>query len=204
MTDPDAGFTCLSDEEFKSALHEAIPNMRAFARGLTGDASAADELAQEALLRAWQRRSQFRADTNFRAWVLTIVRNQFYSEKRKSWRQSQLDPETAERTLVAHDDASMVLELDDVRRALAELSEEHREALLLVGAGGYAYHEAAEICGCAVGTMKSRVNRARQRLAEVLERGPGTRSGEDGVDAGSALDTILRDLDTVRACPSTG
>lgn len=195
--------TEVAEAEFKTLLHDAIPHMRAFARGLTGDATSADDLAQDALLRAWHRRHQFRASTNFKAWVLTIVRNQFYSDKRRSWRQVQLDEETARETLPAVVSQDDIMALDDVRRALDELSSEHREALLLVGAGGYAYQEAAEICGCAVGTMKSRVNRARARLLEVLESGPAAGRGEDGVSASNALDTLLTELETISECRPT-
>ena len=200
----DTSPTQLPDAEFKVLLREAIPHMRAFARGLTRDPHAADDLAQDALLRAWDRRAQFRAQTNFRAWVMTIVRNQFYSDKRRSWRQVQLDDDQARETLPAPVDQDEVMALDDVRRALAELSEEHREALLLVGAGGYAYHEAAEICGCAVGTMKSRVNRARIRLQEVLKTGPVLERGGDGVSASEALDTLRGELEQISVCRSTG
>ncbi len=202
MTDPSPAR--LEDAAFKALLHDAIPHMRAFARGLTNDPAAADDLAQDALLRAWDRRAQFRANTNFKAWVMTIVRNQFYSDKRRSWRQVQLDDDVARETLPATVDQDDVLALDDVRRALAELSEEHREALLLVGAGGYAYQEAAEICGCAVGTMKSRVNRARARLLDVLKAGPAMDRGGDGVSAVDALDTLLEDLEQISVCRSTG
>ena len=200
----DAAHERLDDRAFKAQLHDAIPHMRAFARGLTNDPTAADDLAQDALLRAWDCRAQFRANTNFKAWVMTIVRNQFYSDKRRSWRQVQLDDDVARETLPATVDQDDVMALDDVRRALAELSEEHREALLLVGAGGYAYQEAAEICGCAVGTMKSRVNRARARLLEVLKAGPAMERGNDGVSAVDALDTLLGDLEQISACRSTG
>ncbi|MHA6288179.1 sigma-70 family RNA polymerase sigma factor [Maricaulis sp. CAU 1757] len=190
----------LGDEEFKGLLRDMIPHMRAFARGLTGDASAADDLAQDAMLRAWDRREQFAANTNFRAWVLTIVRNQFYSDKRRSWRQVQLDEEKAKRTLPSAMDLNGIMELDDVRRALKQLSEDHREALLLVGAGGYSYQEAADICGCAVGTIKSRVNRARSTLAEILVNGPDDASGDDGVAALDAADEIIAQVERISDC----
>ena len=190
----------VDDEDFKVLLRDMIPHMRAFARGLTGDASAADDLAQDAMLRAWDRRQQFAANTNFRAWVLTIVRNQFYSDKRRSWRQVQLDEEKAKRTLPSAMDLNGVMELDDVRRALKQLSEDHREALLLVGAGGYSYQEAADICGCAVGTIKSRVNRARATLAEILEKGPDSLSGDDGIAALDAADEIIAEVERISDC----
>lgn len=190
----------VGDEDFKVMLRDMIPHMRAFARGLTGDASAADDLAQDALLRAWDRRQQFAANTNFRAWILTIVRNQFYSDKRRSWRSVQLDEEKAKRTLPSAMDLDGVMELDDVRRALKQLSEDHREALLLVGAGGYSYQEAADICECAVGTIKSRVNRARATLVEILEVGPEAVSGGDGVSALNAADEIIGQVARISNC----
>ena len=180
------------DKAFKKELVALIPHLRAFARTLTGDATAADDLAQDAMMKAWDARASFQMGTNMKAWTFMILRNQFYSEKRRSWRQSQLDQEAAERTLVAVDDPSAPLALDELRRALQELPPEQREALVLVGAGGFAYEEAAEICHCAVGTVKSRVNRARKRLAELLgidsdgaPLGEEVRSLPQGVIAGS-------------------
>jgi RNA polymerase sigma-70 factor (ECF subfamily) len=117
-----------------------------------------------------------------------ILRNQFYSEKRRSWRQSQLDQEAAERTLVAIDDPAAPVALDELRLGLGMLPSEQREALVLVGAGGFAYEEAAEICGCAVGTVKSRVSRARRALQDILDRGEYHR---DGAAAGEAMGSIL-------------
>jgi RNA polymerase sigma-70 factor (ECF subfamily) len=117
-----------------------------------------------------------------------ILRNQFYSEKRRSWRQTQLDQEAAERTLVAVDDPAAPVALDELRQGLTMLSPEQREALILVGAGGFAYEEAAEICGCAVGTVKSRVSRARRTLQAILESGDYRR---DGRAAGEAMVSIL-------------
>jgi RNA polymerase sigma-70 factor (ECF subfamily) len=166
------------DEAFKNELVQLIPHLRAFARTLCGEPAAADDLAQDAMMKAWDARDSFQMGTNMKAWTFMILRNQFYSEKRRSWRQSQLDQEAAERTLVAVD--------------------EQREALILVGAGGFAYEEAAEICNCAVGTVKSRVSRARRALHAILEGGAYDR---DGRAAGEAMRSILADaerLSTVR------
>ncbi|MBU1326048.1 MAG: sigma-70 family RNA polymerase sigma factor [Alphaproteobacteria bacterium] len=180
------------DEAFKKQLVTLIPHLRAFARTLTGDATAADDLAQDALMKAWDARASYQMGTNMKAWTFMILRNQFYSEKRRSWRQSQLDQEAAERTLVAVDDPEAPVALDELRQALDTLPAEQREALILVGAGGFAYEEAAEICQCAVGTVKSRVSRARRSLLGILESGGYAR---DGRAAGDAMRSILADAD---------
>ncbi len=176
------------DALFKTELVVLIPHLRAFARTLTGDPTAADDLAQDAMMKAWDARASFEMGTNMKAWTFMILRNQFYSEKRRSWRQSQLDQEAAERTLVAIDDPGAPVALDELRLGLGMLPSEQREALVLVGAGGFAYEEAAEICGCAVGTVKSRVSRARRALQGILERGDYDR---DGAAAGEAMGSIL-------------
>jgi RNA polymerase sigma-70 factor (ECF subfamily) len=176
------------DQAFKTQLVALIPQLRAFARSLTGDATAADDLAQDAMVKAWDARAGFEMGTNMKAWTFMILRNQFYSEKRRSWRQSQLDQEAAERTLVAIDDPSGPVALDELRMALAMLPAEQREALVLVGAGGFAYEEAAAVCGCAVGTVKSRVSRARRALVGILQRGDYVR---DRAPAGEAMGSIL-------------
>ncbi|MCH4268406.1 MAG: sigma-70 family RNA polymerase sigma factor [Brevundimonas sp.] len=180
------------DGAFKAELVTLIPHLRAFARTLTGDPTAADDLAQEAMMKAWDARASYQMGTNMKAWTFMILRNQFYSEKRRSWRQTQLDQEAAERTLIAVDDPEAPVALDELRQALQTLPEEQREALILVGAGGFAYEEAAEICQCAVGTVKSRVSRARKALQATLERGGYTR---DGKSAGDAMRSILADAD---------
>src|SRR6201985_3394907 len=159
------------DKAFKGELVALIPHLRAFARSLCGDPTAADDLAQDAMLKAWDARASFQIGTNMKAWTFMILRNQFYSEKRRSWRQSQLDQDVAERTLPAVDDPEAPIALDELRLGLAMLPPEQREALILVGAGGFAYEEAAAICECAVGTVKSRVSRARRALHAVLETG---------------------------------
>ena len=136
--------------------------------------------------------------TNMKAWTFMILRNQFYSEKRRSWRQTQLDQEAAERTLVATDNPEAPVALDELRLGLAMLPAEQREALILVGAGGFAYEEAADICGCAVGTVKSRVSRARRSLQGILETGAYDR---DGQSASDAMRSILAEADRLSCTP---
>jgi RNA polymerase sigma-70 factor (ECF subfamily) len=177
---------------FKRELVALIPHLRAFARTLTGDQASADDLAQDALMKAWDARASYQMGTNMKAWTFMILRNQFYSEKRRSWRQTQLDQDAAERTLVAVDDPQAPVALDELRLGLGMLPPEQREALILVGAGGFAYEEAAVICGCAVGTVKSRVSRARRALQGILEAGAYRR---DGSPAGEAMKSILADAE---------
>lgn len=161
------------DKAFKAELTALIPHMRAFARSLCRERTEGDDLAQDALLKAWNRRTSFEMGTNMKAWVFMIVRNQFYSDKRRSWRQVQLDPAVAERTLTSNEDPTWAVELDEVRRALTLLPVEQREALILVAVAGLPYDEAAMICQCAEGTIKSRVSRGRTQLAQILAEGPG-------------------------------
>lgn len=177
--------------DFERDLVALIPQMRAFARSLCNNPIEADDLAQDALAKAWKNRSSYQLGTNLKAWTFMIVRNQFYSDKRRSWRSSQLDPEVAERTLVAVDDPLSVLALDDVRQALAMLPDPQREALVMVGAGGLSYEEAAQVAGVAIGTIKSRVSRARIGLQQLLESGAFAR---DRAAAGGAMGTILSGL----------
>ena len=195
MSEPQVGRSApdpVRDPAFKRELVTLIPHLRAFARTLTGDPTAADDLAQDAMMKAWDARASFQLGTNMKAWTFMILRNQFYSDKRRSWRQSQLDQEAAERTLVAVDDPEAPVALDELRLGLGMLPAEQREALILVGAGGFAYEEAAEICGCAVGTVKSRVSRARRALQAILEAGSYDR---DGASASDAMRAILADAE---------
>ena len=186
------------DGAFKIELVALIPHLRAFARSLTGDATSADDLAQDAMIKAWDARASFQMGTNMKAWTFMILRNQFYSERRRSWRTNQLDQEAAERTLMAVDDPEALLALDELRQGLAMLPAEQREALILVGAGGFAYEEAAEICDCAVGTVKSRVSRARRALQAVLDEGRYERDGEPAGDAMRSILTESERLSTTR------
>ena len=148
-----------------------VPFLRAFARSLTGNQEGADDLAQETLVKAWQSRATFIPGTNLKAWLFTILRNQFYSDRRRAWRQAPWDQDAAERIPGGGEDQVHSAELSDTVRALRCLSDEQREALILVGAGGFSYEDAAAICKCAVGTVKSRVARARKALMEILDGG---------------------------------
>ena len=153
---------------FNQELVTLIPYLRAFARSLCRDRFEADDLTQETLTRAWQARTSFELGTNMRAWLLKILRNSYYSDRRRARRQTAWNDETAERILVSNGSQSSSLDLGELHRAMATLPDEQREALILVGAGGVAYEEAAAICGCALGTIKSRVARARRAVAAAL------------------------------------
>ena len=190
--DPSAPHGKDDEQAFRRELVGLIPHLRAFARTLAGEPASADDLAQDAMMKAWDARASFQMGTNMKAWTFMILRNQFYSEKRRAWRQTQLDQEAAERTLVAVDDPEAPVALDELRLGLGRLPSEQREALVLVGAGGFAYEEAAAICGCAVGTVKSRVSRARRALQAILEQGDYDR---DGRSASDAMRSILADAE---------
>jgi len=180
---------------FRSELVGLIPQVRAFARFLCmGDRAAADDLSQEALAKAWQARASYQPGTQLRAWLFTIVRNVHISEKRRAWRSVAWDDDLAERRLHQSDTQHEPIELDEVRRAMKLLPEEQREALVLVTAGGLSYEEAAAICGCAVGTIKSRTNRARAALVQIMEKG---RPPAPTQPAGEALDTIVDDASRI-------
>lgn len=154
--------------DFREKVIELIPYLRAFARTLSGHATEADDLCQETLAKAWKSRASFEPGTNVKAWLFMILRNQFYSEKRRSWRRQPWDEEVAERTLVTRGSQDSAAELSDVARAMRTLPHEQREALILVAAGEFTYEETAKVCGCAVGTIKSRVARGRRALEETL------------------------------------
>lgn len=152
----------------RDELVEHLPALRAFAMSLCRNSATADDMVQDAIEKAWVNFDKYEEGTNMRAWLFTILRNTYYSNRRKAKREVA-DPEgvfvgqMSEKP--AHDGA---LQLEEFRQAFATLPDEQREALTLVGAGGFSYEAAAEMCGCAVGTIKSRTNRARKRLGELL------------------------------------
>jgi RNA polymerase sigma-70 factor (ECF subfamily) len=178
------------DDDFASELIAIVPFMRAVARGLTRERAEADDLVQEALLKAWAKQQSFRPGTSMKAWTATIIRNYYRETRRRSWRLSQLDSAVAEETLEAHDNPSAPLELDDVRRALHALPLIHREVLMLL-TGGLSYLEVAQICDCAEGTVKSRASRARKALQALIN---GGRPARDSVRPATAADVLEREI----------
>lgn len=184
------------DRAFERELVQLIPHLRAFARALSGDAVLADDLAQDAVAKAWAARDSFTLGTNMKAWLFMILRNQFYSEKRRTWRSTSLDPEIAASTLVAVENPASAVELDEVRRAVAMLPEEQREPLILVGAAGLSYEEVSAIMGVAIGTIKSRVSRARDRIEAILAEGC---VAADGQSPHAAMADIFTQIDRYRA-----
>ncbi len=179
-------------EPFEAELIALVPHLRAFGCSLTGNSAQGDDLAQETLTKALANRDRFQMGTNMKAWTFMILRNLFYSDKRRAWRSTPLDPEVAERTLTTVDNPSSVLELDELRRALAMLPDDQREALILIGAAGLSYEEASAIAGVAIGTIKSRVSRARDRLALIYAEGCIT---ADHLPASGAMSHIVSQID---------
>lgn len=164
-----------AEDQFRTELTALIPALRAFARALTGgNAAEADDVAQDAIARAWAARSHFELGTNLKAWTFRILRNCFINSKRLAKRTTPFDPPVHENLLVERPVGADAIELDELRRALTALDLDQREALILVGAGGFSYEEAAAICGVPAGTMKSRVSRGRDKLAAVLLGGSFT------------------------------
>lgn len=182
-----------SESEFRNGLLALIPFLRAFSRSLCGDRELADDLAQEALSKAWRARASFQSGTNLKAWLFAILRNEFYSNRRQAWRHVPWDDGTTDQSLTVSEAQTSAVELSDVARLLHSLPVEQREALILVGAGGFSYEAAAKIANCAVGTVKSRVARARKALIAALD---GDRpSGDAQPHAEGAIDEIMGQIE---------
>jgi RNA polymerase sigma factor (sigma-70 family) len=186
----------LPDSEFKEQLAQVIPHLRAFGRSLSGSRDLADDLVQETLMKAWAARQRFQAGTNMRAWTFIILRNLYLSQMRRARFKGEWDDLVADRVLAAPASQDKHVELGDMQRALLHLPQPQREALILVGAGGFAYEEAAEICNVAVGTIKSRVARGRVALEALLSGGDlsSRRNAPDNLGK-TALDTIMDEVD---------
>ena len=184
----------LSDE-LRATLLKTIPHLRAFAISLCGNVDQADDLVQDAILRGLTNINSFEPGTSMRAWLFTILRNQFHTSFRKRKREVE-DPDGIMAGMLSTlPEQHGHLDLGDLQLALAKLSHEQREVLLLVGAEGLSYEETARICGTVVGTIKSRMNRARTRLAELLHV-------EDEDDL--AADRVIRAALTVEGISSGG
>ena len=154
---------------WRDEVVDLIPALRAFAWSLSHNGSDADDLVQDTLIKAWTNREKFEPGTNLRAWLFTILRNTYYTailRRRREVRDEMGEYAGALKTPPTQD---WTVAIHALRDALQKLPDEHREALILVGAAGLSYEEAAEICGCALGTIKSRVNRARARLLKIME-----------------------------------
>ncbi|MDE1147844.1 MAG: sigma-70 family RNA polymerase sigma factor [Azospirillaceae bacterium] len=153
---------------FRNELIKLIPAMRAFARSLTNNAADTDDLVQDAIVRAWSHSAQFTPGTNLRAWLFTILRNRYYSIAKHQQREVA-DPDGVHTArLTINPEQEWGIASRELKVALMKLPVEQREALVLVGGTGASYEEAAEICGCALGTIKSRVNRGRAKLADLM------------------------------------
>lgn len=155
-------------EDFRRDLLAAIPALRGFARGLCGNRDLADDLAQDALAKAWAARASYMPGTHFRAWLFRILRNHYFSLGRRAHRFAPWDEALADRVLVTAATQGSGIDIADVQRGLAKLPAEQREALLLVSASGLSVEEAAAVMGCAVGTVKSRVSRGRASLNSYM------------------------------------
>jgi RNA polymerase sigma-70 factor (ECF subfamily) len=179
-----------ANPKLKSDLLGAIPNLRAFAVSLCGNPDRADDLVQETLMKAWSHLGSFVEGTSMPAWLFTILRNIYYSEYRKRRREVSDSEGTIAARLATAPAQNGHMDFLDFRDALQKLPPDQREALVLIGASGLSYEEAAGICHCAVGTMKSRVNRARNRLIELLSI---TSSSDFASDANwqTGLDTLI-------------
>jgi RNA polymerase sigma-70 factor (ECF subfamily) len=146
-----------------------IPALRAFAWSISRNGSDADDLVQDTLIKAWSHRDKFEPGTNLRAWLFTILRNTYYTAIVRRRREVRDEDDQYARSMTSAPTQEWGLAMKALQTALDQLPTEHREALILVGAAGLSYEEAADICGCALGTIKSRVNRARTRLLKLME-----------------------------------
>lgn len=170
-------------EAFKKDLLKTLPSLRAFAISLVRTSDRADDLVQETIVKAWSKQESFRPGTNIKAWLFTILRNEFYSQIRRSGREVQDVNNVFSNNMSVHPPQYGSLDLKDFKKALDSLPVDQKEAIILIGASGFSYEDAAQICGCAVGTIKSRVSRARTKLQTILDVNGESDYGPDTISA---------------------
>src|ERR1700678_386176 len=158
-------------DTFERDLIALLPHLRNFSRMLCGRQAFAEDIAQETLIKAWRARDRFEPGTNLRAWLFTILRHEFYSHKRRAWRQTSWDEDFGEGIPAPADEQSWAMDLSDCSRALGQLPVHQRETLLLVGVGGYSYEKTASALEAPIGTLKSRLARGRSNLTKLLAGG---------------------------------
>lgn len=173
--------------QFRDDLVAAIPGLRAFGISLTSRSDRADDLVQETLMKAWKHHESFEPGSNLKAWLYTILRNEFYSQVRKRSREVEDADGFYSGRVAVHAEQHGHLDMADLKTALQQLPDDQREAIILVGASGFSYEEAAEICNVAIGTIKSRVNRARNKLSELLQVESEIDSGPDHGSQATAM-----------------
>lgn len=158
----------MSEQDPKDELISLLPNLRGFAMSLSRNRATADDMVQDTVMKAWARIDTFEPGTNMKAWLFTILRNTYYTRHRKMKREVPDVDGAFSSTLSVKPDHDGRLQLGDFKTAFETLPVEQREALVLIGVQGFSYEEAAETAGVAVGTVKSRVNRARAALTEIM------------------------------------
>ena len=189
--------------QFQQGLVALIPQLRTYSRVLCGRRAIAEDMAQEALAKAWRGRDRFEPGTNLRAWLFTILRNEYCSHGRRAWRETHWDEVLAERVAVPPIEQEWALELSDIARALGGLNKEQREALILVSAGGFSHRDAARLCETSKGTIKSRIARARAALISTLD-GDKPIPPRSGARAEDAANQILGQLTALASRGAAG
>ena len=173
----------------QNELAAVVPNLRAFARSLCGNPHQADDLVQETLVKAWKNQDSFTQGSNLKAWLFTILRNTYLSERRKRKHEVEDQDGFLAEQLSVPGAQSGHMDMIDFQKAFARLPDDQKEALVLIGAEGFSYEEAALMCGCAVGTIKSRVNRSRVKLCELLDVDGASDFGPDPIVKGRSSAT---------------
>ena len=182
-----------TDKTFVDELEAMIPQMRAFARSLCRNKDLADDIVQDACLKAWAARDRFIPGAPMRPWLFRIIRNLHTGHQRKAWRASSLAPEEAETTLTTPGTQEWACDFQVMQGALRHLPEKQREALITVLAAGFSYEEAAGIIGCSEGTVKSRVSRGREALVALMTKMPG-KSAEGRLKLEASAENPLEEL----------